>query len=122
MQGLPAKRPDRLCTPVSNALFRALTTPSIERVTKQRVTHMGHVDPNLMGASGLKSAIENRGQGRCHVANAFNHVIVGASVSAALFDESHLLAISLGAANIAFNTARDFGHIAPDKGIIGAIN
>ena len=75
---------------------------------------MGHVDPDLVGSSRLKPALDQGGGG----AEGFEHRVVGDSRFPVPADDGHFLPVGWAAANVAFDpTLRGPGE-AGDQGVI----
>src|SRR5665811_2530942 len=51
-----------------------LKSAAIERIADQRMPKMGHVYAHLVGASGLESALDKRGNGSVLVAVSYTHL------------------------------------------------
>ena len=94
MQALPAQGGDH-------------TPRSVHRISGQRVTDIGHVHPNLVGASGLQYTANMR-----KVPKSLQHTIMGGGRLAVLLGHRHFFAILGTATDGLAHRSAVCGHVA----------
>lgn len=91
----------------------------IDRVADQRVSLMGKVNPDLMGAPGGEAAFDER---CCGLERPLDAIAGQRRPPPSFADDRHLFAVCRAAADIAGDLAGGWRRHAPNKGGIGAVD
>ena len=125
MQRLAAKIVDNAPCVVRQPVRLGLESRAIFRVANERVADMGHVHPDLVGAAGLQTAFDERGEARRIrlLAIALDHLVMRdrlAGVVAVLALDRPLGPVA-GTAERRVDHAAKLARPAPDGGPVGAL-
>ena len=124
MQGLPRKIG---CGAIGGNL-RFCAAPGgasgtpIGRIPDEWMSQMGEVNADLMGASGLEPAFDQRSEGLARGPETFQRAITGTRLLAAAAEHSHALAIKRVAADQSFDPAFRLAGRPPHHRMIGPLN
>ena len=97
---------------------------AIDRIADNRMADMGHMDADLMGASGLQPAFDQRGAGNFLFAapQRPDDPVVGFGLFTAARQHRHFFPVLWTAPNIALNHALRFLRHPPHHRLIGTVD
>src|SRR5258706_5364852 len=101
---------------------RAAARAAIGRIADQRMTDMGQMDSDLMRASGLEPALEQRSERFLSRAELFDDRVARARGLALAAQHGHAFAIERIAPEIALDDAGASARAAPDDSVVDALD